>query len=63
MSFVTMLYYTLIKQLLIAIVTVIMSLLQITTEGVRCSKVELAKILRERNEYKEKYLSLMDQVR
>lgn len=36
---------------------------EITTEGVRCSRVELAKILRERNEYKEKYLSLMDQVR
>ena len=32
-------------------------------EGVRLTKMEVARVLRERNEYKEKYLSLLEQIR
>jgi septal ring factor EnvC (AmiA/AmiB activator) len=32
-------------------------------EGLRLTKLEVARVLRERNEYKEKYLSLLEQVR
>ena len=32
-------------------------------DGLRLTKLEVARVLRERNEYKEKYLSLLEQVR
>ena len=32
-------------------------------EGLRLKRLEVARVLRERNEYKEKYLSLLEQVR
>ena len=32
-------------------------------DGLRISRLEIAKVLRERNEWKEKYFSLMEQVR
>ena len=34
-----------------------------TGDGLRLTKLEVARVLRERNEYKEKYLSLLEQVR
>ena len=33
------------------------------SEGLRISRLEIAKVLRERNEWKEKYFSLLEQVR
>ena len=35
----------------------------VSPEGLRLSRLEVARVLRERNEYKEKYLSLLEQVR
>lgn len=32
-------------------------------DGLRISRLEIAKVLRERNEWKEKYFSLLEQVR
>ena len=32
-------------------------------DGLRLTRLEVARVLRERNEYKEKYLSLLEQVR
>ena len=32
-------------------------------DGLRLTKLEVARVLRERNEYKEKYLSLLEQIR
>ena len=32
-------------------------------EGLKLTRLEVARVLRERNEYKEKYLSLLEQIR
>lgn len=36
---------------------------QVGPEGLRLTRLEVARVLRERNEYKEKYLSLLEQIR